>query len=354
MRGIEVGLIGRGISVIGPSLGRISGFPAPRMEGFSMSRINNPFLGVPKAPTYIENRGPSLLGPKVEAIKNPFRVAGWTSSVVRAPVPALVRLPNPTRGLDVRVITNPSLVPKIEATPKVNLQRKVEGSPASKINPATSTPVQEKTQVVGVTKSETTPVPVDRKTSLQERIKKKIFARRKRYVHHWEVTEKRISDIYDAINKTEEEGSITGIKVADYLHDHKGVRGEIVGENGPDGTFLLIKYGIKMDSTVHDSKDAALQRYLSIVYQHRPTKISQEGEPVTAREVNEAFMERKDLVVKPPAALAIITKRQEQIYKEVIKNGAVTSTIVVEKEEAPKEESIEHNPVLVELFPKAA
>lgn len=414
MKGIELGSIGRGVatlparvggfrtgSIVNPGIGRASfnleggfktrGFRSSYIENGRLSgAIRNPSpvpLGRARFNAFEATRVPELrrsispdrLFPPSREVKPrvvEFRRTDWVDRLIQVSEAAAIRREQRVGPLIIPipkeepVTQRPSNIidfpkPKVEArpqpapalvaepAPKPQLKTESSASTRSKTAPRLGTAVRTKEapqvkQSIEEKKDEKTKEKVTRKVT---RVLKKVVV--DRYA-----LEGKINDIKHAIKQVKQEversgfEGIIGTLVGKHLYDHREIRGGIVGENGPDGTNIITFEAIKADKTVYQTEQEALSKYVQIANQHRQSKIAQEGETNTKEEVNEAFMEREYLGVKPNIGLHITAKRIEQITTSVEVNGKPVATL--QKEEVSHEPTIESNPALAEVFSRAA
>ncbi len=330
MKGPEIGSIGRGISAvpvigrgIGPSLGIISGFPAHRMEGFSIKAISNPFkTEVPKpqfkvADVIAEAERIVAVAKKPAILER--KVTGWTDSVVRAPVPAVVRFPNPTRGLDIRVITNPLpaiksemkpvFAPRVENKPETVTSQRIENRVFSETKPEQVVKNEKKVEVEQrqekKTQPERTEKPVLTKTKIVEAV-------RVRVLRQWAVSEAARLVSEEALEKGEKV-VITAKKMRKFLTQKlwKYISPLVAGR-GFDGTIPLTLNAIESDQTEYSSLQEAQTAFIKPVTDHIPLEEGKTGKVATWGEVREVIEGKKKEVIEPNVPAEVVMKKVVQ------------------------------------------
>lgn len=413
MRGVEFGSNGRGISVA-PAVGRVAtigssvGRPSFGLEsGIRVRVIANPFLRRSKA-SYVENRGPSIFGNPIEAIKNPFtqntkelnssrintqrKVTPRAFSVaaviaeaeaivkraqspkvavqqfrprvlenyVRTPEPLEVRLPKPVRGLDVRIITNPFQAPQVEANSQSNAQQRVENRAANRLTRVISTPTLHQTQVEQIVEEKKVVAEKQRDDKSQAKRSEKTTQLKVKIVEAVQVSERRRLEIKMAVKRARAEVEKSGLRgitgrlvrklLANTFWEHKS---PIVGE-GRDGTINPTAYEMEADTTEYKDEKEAETALVQAVAKHIPVNIGEGGRTATLEEVREVLegKEKKNLRSNTPAEM-VVKRVVAAENKTVASTGQVVNTLVEEKEEVKGEPTL-NSLGLEEVFPKAA
>ncbi len=408
--GIEaIGSIGKVASVVpavgratGLSFGRISGFPAPRVEGFSMNRINNPFLGVAKTPTYIENIRPSLLGFRVDSIKNPrieskignFREFGgfsgarraeaeaiikrfqlasviarslgelkvmkqsgkeiaafpwvarndiWKQALVIAPEPMLVRLPKP--------VANPFQAPQVETKSQSNAQQRVESKGTNRLVRVTSVPSLKEQQVEQITQKK-----IVTQNKEKERVKEdeQTLQRKIKAVEAVKISKARKEKIVTALRRIisagisiKEAGKyIRRFISASFWQDKSPLAG-----SKEDGTINLTLEALEADKNQYDSLQQAEAAYVKPVETFIPLEVGTAGRVGTWGEVKQVIKGEVEVSEQHKYAVVVEARVKKSAQKEITR-GAQVETIISETEVLqPK---IEDNADLAELFLRKA
>ncbi len=377
LMGIEA--IGRGISAA-PAIGR-GGFGLE--GGFKVGSIKNPGLGGFKPSSYIENG--SLTG----VIKNPFkaensrinsrpqfsvaavvaeaerivsiakrpavlerRILSGTANIVRTLEPAIVRLPNPTRGLDARVIRNPFIAPKVEAEPQV-FPAAIVGTQVREqtrtVN-RTSTPTQKEVLVQQMIEQKKTVQEKKKTDTTQEKKTEENSTKKMKIVKSFKVAQRRIEAVVRATKKlaeTEEKFSLNSIRrVLRWTKEHLS---PIVREKGVDGTLKLIDEALASDTTEYTSRGEIERKSVALLEQYKPVEAG-EGNPVTVEEVRQVLEGKEAEVTRGNVAAEIVVKRLVR-KTEVIKGEDAVPTISEDKQE---ETSLKDFPALAGVFQKGA
>lgn len=412
MRGVEVGSIGRAISVapavgrgasFGPSLGRIGGIPTPRMEGFSMSRITNPFLGIPKASTYIENRGPSLLEPNIGVIRrgliaqrNPeAKTPSQTISVGAGDLPSgteAVKIAEKWLGISNQPQRHPEFISGSHEIPKQVEQTLRERNDGFKITPmdfAWTRPavlpfsyvgepkIQPKSGQIEFSKSypHSAVLTEVNKKSVQENavgqnfeeeilIKEKVDEKpeisEREEVEEWEIkdlldeetAETRVYEISEAIDLAETEAKKEGVEEIDgprilkFLRLHIGLISRIARKIRKDGS---------LDETLEElvarkfsSQSQAKAQTKELVFEKEPVRRGKEGKAVKEGALERVF---KYYFVKRSPGKEVV----KRVVKKLIQTGHQTGPVQVQSvDTGVREPRIEDNADLAEVFLRKA
>lgn len=340
---------------IRPSLGTISGFPAPKME-FSVGRIVNPFLGIPKASSYIENKASSLPGPKevqpridsrvfpvLEAVKKPAvlerKTAVWVGTPRR---PDIVPVPE----------IKPAFAMKVEPGIQVVPQFATEGRPATRLVRTTSASVRPQAQVEEIIEKKQAAAE-DQKTQKPEvKRSEKTSQLRVKLVEAVKVSERRREVLRVAWERAVQTGEKLTLRlIRKFLVWSKEDLSPIVRDKGVDGTIKLTNEALESDTTGYSSQEAK-ERAVSLVEEYKPVEEG-EGHPVTIEEVRQV-LEGKEAEVTRVATAAEIVKKRVTRLSEVVKGGVVVYSS--EEKVETEETSLKDFPVVFResLLPKAA
>ena len=282
------------------------------------------------------------------------------NSLVRTPEPAIVRLPNPARGLDVRVITNPFLAPKVETAPQRMAQNRVESRVINRVAsmPSIYTHSQAQTEQVVEEKLQAKEKKEDK--AAEKNSEEQSVAKIK-IVEAVKVTQLRRSAVYEAARQVKEEAEKMGEKVVITAKKlKKFLSGEfwkyispLVGKEGHDGTIALTLHAIENNRTEYTSLEQAQTELSKPVTEHIPLERGEGSRVATVDEVREVLEGKEKENFRSNTPAEIIIRRVMRKNVEVVEAGQKT-TVVEKKEEEERETSLKDFPTLAEVFQKAA
>ena len=334
---IELGSVGRAVSVA-PSIGRVASF-GPRM-GIEMPKS---FM-TPRAQAFAREFAPIRI-PVSEAPRLQFRVADVIAeaqrivsaakkpAILERRIPSALGLPNPARGLDVRVIRNPfkaptvetrsAQVPRVEVKPQARVRKVVFPSPASQVR---TEQVVEERKIAAQERKEDKP---------QTKKSEKISLLKITLVKAVRVAENRISKLTGAIKQVGEMGKKFTFKdVKRFLIWSREDLSPIVKSRGFDGTLKLTMEALDSDTKEYSSVREATAKSAGLVELYKPVEAG-EGNPVTVREVRQVTEGKKAEVETVSQAAGMVIKRV--FVKAEVTGEPTLKTLGLE-----------------ELFPKAA
>lgn len=401
--GVEaIGGIGR-VASVAPAISRGASFGAIGRIG--VAGIEG---GISKAASYAENRGPSLLNPLgIEVIRNPFIVrplvevihnpfeaeptaqrpqlraadviaeaeaivartqikprmfeVSQRGNLVRTPEPMVVWPPKLVRGLDVRVITNPFAVLKVEVTPQSMMQKKAENQATSRVIRTTSTPTLSQLQTEQIVEEKKLVLEDKKEDKAQEKRSEKQFLTKIKIVEAVKITQLRRSAVFEAARKAKEEAEktvekviITGKKLKKFLSgEFWKYISPLVGRVGYDGTIPLTLNAIENNPIEYTNLEEAQTKLSQPVAEHIPLQKGEGGRVATIEEVREVLEGKEKEVIKLNTPAEMVVRRVVRKNVDVIKSGQVVNTVVEEKEDVAGEPTLKSLD-LKELFPKAA
>lgn len=401
MRGVELGSVGRGISVA-PS--RIGGFPAPRFE-MGIKSIANPFKGGETrgfslktgGSSYIENRGPSLLEPNIGIIRNPEpKAPSQTISVANTALPSgaeAVDIVEKWLGISNQPQKNhyilgrehnevsPQRIIEPVARPRDFIWKQPEVLPffspeavvKSKIEPK----IQPKSGQIEFSKSYPQGAiltELDKKSVqeisvgqnfeeeiiLKEKVDEKPEVSEREEIEEWqlkdvldeEVAEQRVYEISEAIDLAETEAKkegleeIEGLRILKFLRLHIGLISQIARKIRKDGS---------LDETLEElaarrfsSKNQAKAQTKELIAQKEPVRRGKEGKAVKEGAVERVF---KYYFVKRSPGKEVVNR----VVKKQIQTGHQTGPVQVQAIDVGiREPRIEDDADLAEVFLRKA
>lgn len=295
-------------------------------------------------------------GETLEAVRSSLVV----NSIVKDPEqPAVVSLPNPARGLDVRVITNPFLAPKEESAPQSIVQTRAESRATSAVARVTSTPTKKEVWVEQVVEEKKYVVGDHKKDEPNTKKSEKEAVVKVKFVEAVQVSERRRLEIKAAVKKAKAEVEKSGLRgitgrlvrklLANTFWEHKS---PIVGE-GKDGTINPTAEEMERDTTEYKDAKEAEGALVQVVAKHIPIQKGEGGRLATVGEVREVLEGKEKENLRSQTPTEIVISRLVSGNVEVTSTGQVVNTVVEEKEEVVGEPTLK-SLGLEELFPKAA
>lgn len=335
MGGIELGGIGRVVS-IAPLVGkvatpgpiRIGGFPAPKFD-VDIRNIANPFLGAPKLPSYIENKGPSILGPKVESIKNPFKAEQGVFSLekriigginlVKTPEPAIVRLPY--------VVSEPKSEPRPIPAPQVEFQaqgrqqQKAENSTANRAASSTVAPAVQAVQAEQVTTEKKIELKKEEQSEARERKKQSLV--KIIFTEAVKISKNRVSALKRAYQEIKARGLGMSLLVT-FLDKSYWEQISPVAKSGYDGTLKPTVEEVVRQQNIDETKIDQIIGYA--VANHIPVQEGIGGRVASVGELKEVLegKEKEKLELQTPAEGVIKTVIEQT---EVRNSGEVVNML---------------------------
>lgn len=390
MRGVEMG---RGISTInrGPSIGSIGRIGMPRPErGFSVSRIANPFnpqvgefrLASPK--TEIRGGGVRVLRERVrpqfsaasviaeaerivalakkpgvqEAAKRPAiierKVTDRRGNLIRTPESAIVRLPNPDRGLDIRVLSKPIQASKVHPEAQIRIQPKTESNPGYRVRRIVSSSPASRVQTEQV-KEERLKIEQKQEEKAGKRQSEKRSVAKIKFSEAVEISKKRAAALKRAFQEIKTRGlSIKFLRV--FLSRTYWEAISPIAQKGHDGTLNLTVSELEKHKSEDYGEAKTDQAIAYAVSNHIPVQKGEGGRLVTIEEVREVLegIEKQVLKLNTPAEMVI--RRVVSKNVELIKAGQIVA-VSEEKEEALEETTLKSlglEEVYPNILPKAA
>lgn len=358
MRGVE---IGRGISM-GARIG------SPRLEGgFSVSRIANPFNSQVREFRGVRERvRPQFSSASViaeaERIVALARKPGVPEAVKRpaivdrkvTPEPAIGRLPNSARGLDIRVLSNLLQAPKVQPEARAKIQPKTESNPGRRAGTIVFPSSASRVKTEQVKEERLKPGQKQEEKGEKRQSEKRSVAKIK-FSEAVEISKKRAVALKKAYQEIKTRGLSIKLLRA-FLSRSYWEAISPIAKNGHDGTLNLTMVEFEKQSGEYQLETRADQAISFAVSNHIPVQKGEGGRLATVEEVREVLEGKEKEILRSNTPAEMVIRRVVRKSVEFVKAGQ-TVAVSGEKEEVLEEPTINSlglEEVYPKIFPKAA